>query len=148
MPPESWRLNRRNGPSPLFQGGCNRWLVCGNRSLAFVTHPATFLSRLKENLHHSLQQSCSRREQPKWGCDRGMDKNKQLTYGLGGLGVLLGGLGVFLISEKGREIVGSLTRHLERAPESIEQLANATQAELERIQQTLNQIAERLEPLS
>jgi len=78
-----------------------------------------------------------------------MDKhNKQLTYGLGGLGMLLGGLGVFLVTEKGREIMGSLTRHLERAPESIEQLANATQAELDRIQQTLNQIAERLEAIS
>ena len=74
-----------------------------------------------------------------------MDKNKQLTYGLGGLGVLLGGLGVFLVTEKGRELVSGLARHLERAPESIEQLANATQAELDRIQQTLNQIAERLE---
>ena len=77
-----------------------------------------------------------------------MDKNKQLTYGLGGLGVLLGVLGVFLITEKGREIVGSLARHLERAPESIEQLANATQAELDRIEQTLNQIAERLQAVS
>ena len=77
-----------------------------------------------------------------------MDKNKQLTYGLGGLGVLLGGLGVFLVTEKGREIFSSLSRHLERAPESIEQIANATQAELDRIQQTLNQIAERLEAIS
>ncbi|PYY00989.1 MAG: hypothetical protein DMG64_06060 [Acidobacteria bacterium] len=77
----------------------------------------------------------------------GMDKNRQLTYGLGGLGVLLGGLGVFLVTEKGREIVGSLSRHLERAPESIEQIATATQAELDRIQQTLNQIAERLEAM-
>jgi len=77
-----------------------------------------------------------------------MDKHKQLTYGLGGLGVLLGGLGVFLVTEKGREIVCSLSRHLERAPESIEQLANAIQAELDRIQQTLNQIAERLEAIS
>ena len=76
-----------------------------------------------------------------------MDKHKQLTYGLGGLGVLLGGLGVFLITEKGREIVSSLSHHLVRAPESIEQLANATQAELDRIQETLNQIAERLEAI-
>lgn len=62
--------------------------------------------------------------------------------------MLLGGLGVFLMSEKGRQIVHSVSRHLERAPESIEQLANATQAELDRIQQTLNQIAERLEAIS
>jgi predicted transcriptional regulator len=77
-----------------------------------------------------------------------MDKNKQLTYGLGGLGVLLGSLGVFLLSERGREIVRSIARHLESAPESIEQLAEATQSELDRIQQTLNQIAARLEVIS
>ena len=96
-----------------------------------------------------MQQSCSRERGSGSGVlDRGMDKNRQLTYGLGGLGVLLGGLGVFLVTEKGREIFGSLSRHLERAPESIEQIATATQAELDRIQQTLNQIAERLEAIS
>ena len=77
-----------------------------------------------------------------------MDKNKQLTYGLGGLGVLLGGLGVFLLSDRGREIVRSVTHHLEGAPESIEQFAEVAQVELDRIQQTLNQIAARLETIS
>jgi len=77
-----------------------------------------------------------------------MEKNKQLTYGLGGLGVLLGSLGVFLLSERGREIVRNIAHHLESAPESIEQLAEATQSELDRIQQTLNQIAARLEVIS
>ena len=74
-----------------------------------------------------------------------MEKNRQLTYGLSGLGVLLGGLGVFLLSERGREIVRGITRHLEHAPRTIEQLADATQAELDRIQETLDQIAARLE---
>jgi len=74
-----------------------------------------------------------------------MDKNKQITYGLGGLGVLLGGVGVFLMSDRGREIFRSVIRHLEQAPENIEQFADATQAELDRIQQTLNQIAARLQ---
>jgi hypothetical protein len=74
-----------------------------------------------------------------------MDKSKQITYGLGGLGVLLGGLGVFLMSERGREIVSHVSRHLERAPATIEQFADATQLELDRIQQTLNQIAARLQ---
>ena len=76
-----------------------------------------------------------------------MDKNKPLTYGLGGLGVLLGGLGVFLLSERGREIVRNVSRHLERAPQTIEQFAGATQAELDRIQNTLDQIAARLEAI-
>ena len=83
----------------------------------------------------------------KVGSSRSMDKNKQLTYGLGGLGVLLGGLGVFLLSDRGREIVRKVAHHLERAPESIEQFTEATQVELDRIQQTLNQIAARLETI-
>ncbi len=82
------------------------------------------------------------------GVQTGMDKNKQLTYGLGGLGGLLGGLGVFLLSDRGREIVRNVARHLERAPESIEQFTEATQVELDRIQRTLNQIAARLEATS
>lgn len=77
-----------------------------------------------------------------------MDKTKQLTYGLGGLGVLLGGLGVFLLSDRGREIVRNVVRHIERAPESLEQFTEVTQVELDRIQQTLNQIAARLEATS
>lgn len=81
-----------------------------------------------------------------WGF-RGMGKSKQFTYGLGGLGVFLGGLGVFLMSERGREIVRSVGRHLERAPETIEQFAHATQTELDRIQQTLDQIAARLQAI-
>jgi hypothetical protein len=79
------------------------------------------------------------------GVPKGMDKSKQITYGLGGLGVLLGGLGVFLLSERGREIISNVIRHLERAPASIAQFADATQLELDRIQQTLNQIAARLQ---
>ena len=74
-----------------------------------------------------------------------MDKTRQITYGLGGLGVLLGGLGVFLLSQRGREVLRSVAHHLERAPESIELFAEATQVELDRIQQTLNQIAARLQ---
>ena len=76
-----------------------------------------------------------------------MEKNKQFTYGLGGLGVLLGGIGVFLMSERGREIVRTIGHHLEQAPENIEHFASATQMELDRIQQTLDQIAARLETI-
>lgn len=76
-----------------------------------------------------------------------MEKSKQFTFGLGGLGVLLGGIGVFLMSGRGREIVRNITHQLEHAPESIEQFADATQLELDRIQQTLDQIAARLQAI-
>lgn len=79
------------------------------------------------------------------GVPKGMERNRQFTYGLGGLGVLLGGLGVFLMTDRGRDIVRQITRHLEQAPESIEQFADATQVELDRIQETLDQIAARLQ---
>lgn len=74
-----------------------------------------------------------------------MEKNRQLTYGLGGLGVLLGGLGVLLASGRGREILSKINFHLDRAPQTLEDFAGATQAELDRIQQTLDQIAARLQ---
>jgi hypothetical protein len=74
-----------------------------------------------------------------------MDKNKQLTYGLGGLGVLLGGLGVVLLSGRVREILSNFMRDFEQAPASLDEWADATENELERIQQTLNQIAARLQ---
>ena len=49
-----------------------------------------------------------------------MEKSKQVTYGLGGLGVLLGGVGVFLMSERGRVILRSLrSRSRTPEPESI-----------------------------
>ena len=95
------------------------------------------------NLHHISKQGCGC-TQPD-GVLNGMDKTRQITYGLGGLGVLVGGLGVFLLSQRGREILRNVAHHLERAPKSIEQFADATQVELDRIQQTLNQIAARLQ---
>jgi len=76
-----------------------------------------------------------------------MQKSKQITYGLGGLGVLLGGVGVLLVSDRGREILRKINIGLERAPETIEQFADATQIELDRIQQTLDQIAARLQTI-
>jgi hypothetical protein len=73
-----------------------------------------------------------------------MEKSKQITYGLGGLGVLLGGVGVLLASTRGREVLRRISFHLERAPQTLEQFAQATQVELDEIQQTLDQIAARL----
>lgn len=77
-----------------------------------------------------------------------MEKTKQFTFGMGGLGVLLGGLGYLLVSERGRQIVRSISRHIEQAPTNMEQFADATQAELERIKETLDQIAARLQAVS
>jgi hypothetical protein len=49
------------------------------------------------------------------------------------------------MSDRGREMVRGVTRHLEAAPKTIEQFADATQTELERIQETLSEIAARLQ---
>jgi len=75
-------------------------------------------------------------------------EKKQFTFGMGGLGVLLGGLGYLLVSDRGRQIVRGISRHLEHAPDNMAQFADATQAELERIQETLDQIAARLHAVS
>ena len=77
-----------------------------------------------------------------------MEKTKQFTFGMGGLGVLLGGLGYLLVSERGRDIVRSISRHIEQAPTNMEHFADATQAELDRIKETLDQIAARLQAVS
>ena len=77
-----------------------------------------------------------------------MGKTRQFSYGLGGLGVLLGGVGVFLISERARNVLNHVSAHLDAAPERLEGLADTTQMELDRIRQTLNQIAARLHAVS
>ena len=75
-----------------------------------------------------------------------MERSKQISYGLGGLGVLLGGASVlFLASERGREIVRRVASHIDQAPNLIEQFASATQEELDNIQETLDQIAARMQ---
>jgi hypothetical protein len=79
-----------------------------------------------------------------WGPANMASTKQQLSYGLGGLGVILGGLGVFLISERGREVVRGIARNFDRAPESLEQWSDVTQSELDRIQQTLDRIAAQL----
>lgn len=75
-----------------------------------------------------------------------MQRSKQISYGLGGLGVLLGSAGVLLLtSERGREVLRRVAFHLDQAPNLIEQFASATQVELDSIQETLDQIASRLQ---
>jgi hypothetical protein len=74
-----------------------------------------------------------------------MDKNKQLTYGLGGLGVLLGGIGAFMMmTQKGRELISMVSLQLQQAPQNFDDWSSITQRELDRIQQTLDQISARL----
>jgi gas vesicle protein len=75
-----------------------------------------------------------------------VQRSKQITYGLGGLGVLLGSAGVLLLaSQRGREILRRVALHLDQAPNVLEQFASATQEELDNIQETLDQIAARLQ---
>lgn len=67
------------------------------------------------------------------------------AWGLGGAGIILGGLGLFLVSEKGRSVLRSVISHVWNAPERFGAWNEAAQRELEAIQQTLNQLAATLE---
>jgi hypothetical protein len=67
------------------------------------------------------------------------------AWALGGAGVILGGLGFFLFSEKGRSLLRSAVEHIWNAPDRIGAWNEAAQRELEAIQQTLNQLASTLE---
>lgn len=60
----------------------------------------------------------------------------------------VGSIGAFLLTDKGRETVRRTLAKFEEAPERWEEWNESAQAELERIQATLNQIAESLEPHS
>jgi len=57
-----------------------------------------------------------------------------------------GGLGAFFLSEKGRETLKRWLAALDQSPGSWEEWNEAAQSELDRIQATLNQIAQSLEP--
>lgn len=59
-----------------------------------------------------------------------------------------GGVGAFFLTEKGRETLRGWLAKLEDAPERWEEWNESAQIELERIQNTLNQIAQSLEPHS
>lgn len=57
-----------------------------------------------------------------------------------------GGLGAYLLSDKGRETARRWWAMVEDVPEQWGEWNDTAQAELERIQTTLNQIAQSLEP--
>jgi hypothetical protein len=58
----------------------------------------------------------------------------------------VGGIGAFLLTDKGRESLRRLLARFEKAPQRWAEWNENAQLELERIQATLNQIAESLEP--
>lgn len=72
-------------------------------------------------------------------------QRRVMSWGLGGLGLLLGGLGVLLISARGRRFLDSVGVQLERAPQNLDRWNEAAQSELERIQQALNKLASELQ---
>lgn len=58
----------------------------------------------------------------------------------------LGSLGVLLFSERGRDRLRWFFNRLEEAPDRLSEWNDTAQAELERIQETLNRISEAMEP--
>lgn len=76
----------------------------------------------------------------------GMEKRNEnlAALGLGGLGVLLGGVGVLLLSGSGRNMIKTIGEKVWEAPERLKMWNENAQRELERIQQALNHVAETL----
>ena len=57
-----------------------------------------------------------------------------------------GGLGAFFLSDKGKETLRRCLAAFEESPERWQEWNEAAQTELDRIQATLNQIAQSLKP--
>lgn len=57
-----------------------------------------------------------------------------------------GGIGAFFLSEKGRAALRGWLARFQSAPAALDDWNETAQLELERIQSTLNQIAQSLEP--
>ena len=73
-------------------------------------------------------------------------RNENLaTWGLGGLGVVLGGVGVMLFSDRGRRILRTAAEKIWHAPDQLELWNESAQQELDRIKETLNQLAQALQ---
>ncbi len=58
----------------------------------------------------------------------------------------LGSLGAFLLSEWGQAVLRNLMEKFEQAPDRLLEWNDSLQAELERIQAALDQIADSIEP--
>jgi len=73
-------------------------------------------------------------------------RNENLAaWGLGSLGVVLGGVGVLLFSDRGRRILRSAAEKIWHAPDQFELWNESVQQELDRIKETLNQLAKTLQ---
>ena len=60
----------------------------------------------------------------------------------------IGGVGAFLLTDKGRETVQRWMDHLQDAPDQWDEWSESAQLELANIQAALNRIAQSLEPHS
>jgi hypothetical protein len=58
----------------------------------------------------------------------------------------LGSLGVVLLSERGRRVLGSFFRNLDRVPDRLLEWNDGLQNELDRIQTVLERVAESVDP--
>jgi hypothetical protein len=67
------------------------------------------------------------------------------ALGLGSLGVVLGGIGVLLFSDRGRRMLRTAGERIWHAPDRFEFWNESIQDELERIKETLNQVSKTLQ---
>lgn len=67
------------------------------------------------------------------------------VLGLGSLGVVLGGVGILLFSDRGRRMLRTVGERIWHAPDQFEFWNAPIQEELERIKDTLNQLAKTLQ---
>jgi len=67
------------------------------------------------------------------------------ALGLGSLGVVLGGIGVLLFSDRGRRMLRTAGERIWQAPDRFEFWNEPIQDELERIKDTLNQLSKTLQ---
>jgi hypothetical protein len=62
-------------------------------------------------------------------------------WGLGGLGLLVGSVGILVMSARGRRLLHSVSHKLENAPSHLEQWNDAAERELARLQRMLDELA-------
>jgi hypothetical protein len=76
-----------------------------------------------------------------------MERHRQnlAALGLGSLGVMLGGVGILLFSDRGRRMLRIAAERIWQAPDQFGSWNESIQEELERIKETLNQLAETLQ---
>jgi hypothetical protein len=79
--------------------------------------------------------------------EAGADQEKEMRRWYLPLTVLgLGGVGAFLLSDRGRTALRAIFERFQDAPDGLLELNDTLQSELDRIQAALDQIAESLDP--